>query len=81
MAVAIFTSRAPSEDQRGRLFDPVLAVLRAYRQREADRRALRYARHLDARLRADMGLGETSPAIVGDWDNLGRNPYLIRPIG
>lgn len=52
----------------------------AWRRRAADARALAAAGRLGPRLLADMGIEtETARTVVGDWDDLRPNRWLVRP--
>lgn len=81
MATAILTSAGSAEDRLADAARQLLAAWRAHRRIAADRAALARAGRLGPRLMADMGLdADTTRALVGDWDQLRPNGWLVKPV-
>ncbi|HVL22081.1 MAG TPA: hypothetical protein VM422_14060 [Amaricoccus sp.] len=80
MTSAILTSSGSAEDRLVQLLHALRGTWQARRQAAADRRALARARHLGPRLLADMGLEPEGHPLVGDWEALLPNGYLVRPV-
>lgn len=79
MATAILARREPVWTGIAPALEPILAAWRAWRQRSADARALARAGRLGPRLLADMGIEDaTARALVGDWNDLRPNGWLVR---
>lgn len=79
MATMTWSGGFPGRRQVWIDFHALRAAWLAHRRRRADRLALVRAR-LDSRLLDDMGIApDEAKALVGDWEHLSPNGFLIRP--
>lgn len=82
MTTAILTHDLRGESRLTGYLGTLWTSWQAWRRQQAANRALARAGRLGPRLLADMGL-ETAEtrALVGDWDTLMPNGYLVHPLG
>lgn len=81
MTVSVLHTPSAAQLRPSQLLESLLAAWHEHQRRAAARRDLAHASRLGPRLLADMGLApaDASP-LVGDWDTLLPNGYLVKRI-
>jgi uncharacterized protein YjiS (DUF1127 family) len=81
MTTAVLRHDLPRAQSFLPAMQPVWSAWLAWRQRKTDANALARAGRLGPRLLEDMGIEDaTARALVGDWDQLRPNGWLVRPL-
>lgn len=77
MSTATLTHSVPLKSRLAPALERLLVGWHAHMRRIEDRRALEHARRLGPRLRADMGIETEARSLVGGWDDLRPNGWLV----